>query len=169
VTQQTHLSCCNDASSPSYMLTQSLFGAGASLAHRRSARGIFAARGQNDPFDRQSQQAQPMRFSCSSPPGRVYTPRTNYNRSGRPLGLSGLVLHSLAARTLGTPLCVPVLVFNGQLLHTNVNHSAYCEPLGCTSSGPPGRLSACERSLDSHSGPLRLSLQHHLGNCQQQV
>jgi hypothetical protein len=60
-----------------------------------------------------------------------------------------LVLHSLAAQTLGTALCVPVLVFNRQMLHINVNHSAYCEPLGRTSSGPPGCLSACERSLDS--------------------
>jgi hypothetical protein len=128
---------------------------------RRSARGIFAARGQIDPFDRRSCQPQPIsRFSCSIPPGRVHKQRTNCNRSGRPLGLSGWFYIPWHPQTLGRPLRV---VATASPMHTHVAYQ--CKPLSLLwttrsySSGPPGRLSACDRSLDSHSGPLRSSLQ----------
>jgi hypothetical protein len=157
------------------VLTQTHFVAGASLVQRRSARGIFATRCPIDPFDRRSTQPQPISiFLCSGSWSRTYEGApTAIAWAGHLVCQAGFTF--LGSTDLG---CTSVRSHPGQdlnrhLLHTNVNHSAYCGPLGRTSSGCTVDPQVASQHVNAHSihssRPLRSSLQHHLGNCQQQV
>jgi hypothetical protein len=104
----------------------------------------------------------PGRYVCCSPLDGFDKQRTNCNLLGRPLGLSGwfyipwhhrLWTHHFASQSQQRPVLT--------LVSHNVNHSAYCGPPGRTSSGPLGRLSACERTFDSPQ-TTRSFLRHHL-------